>query len=404
MTKFHTLIALSAVGLFGNPSVCSSFMPSPPSFYYVDYSTMKMNSVQQDNMPDDESSNNRNHNKNSNTQDEECPLLFDYDHELTIDSDLPVTDIRRARKQRERLGRVRFASGDNLMQLRENLVTMYDQLRLARETNYEVRISALTEAIASAERKDPDLVYARALGECADAELSGDFDAAAELWSEAKLARDNISQYNLHGLWVGKYGSSGYQMINITYVGDTLIATKLTGDKNVPKGEVTFIADLSPTVKAKDGSKKGGKGYSNNNASSLEPITLSESAAKKWGTAKLNRFHGKGQIASEKFTDTQFVEGQLIMVGDYFSFAWVPIGHQIFFGRPSLELTLKMLKDGNNRNDGMDNMRSLIARCFDESDELEKLDHQQIDWDGYNNNNNSNDPMESDFGGMGAFE
>lgn len=32
--------------------------------------------------------------------------------------------------------------------------------------------------------------------------------------------------------------------------------------------------------------------------------------------------------------------------GDYFSFAWIPLEHQIFFGRPSPELTLKMLKEG----------------------------------------------------------
>ena len=161
-----------------------------------------------------------------------------------------------------------------------------------------------------------------------------------------------------------RYGSSGYQMINITYVGDTLIATKMTGDKNVPKGEVTFVANLSP---GKSGSKKSEK---------LEPVALSDNAAKKWGTTKLNRFHGKGQIASENFTDAQWVEGQLIMVGDYFSFAWVPIGFQIFFGRPSLELTIKMLKESRHRNDGLDDMRQAIARCYDESDELEHLDHE----------------------------
>ena len=35
-------------------------------------------------------------------------------------------------------------------------------------------------------------------------------------------------------------------MINVTYVGDTLIAFKVTGDKNVPRGEITFQADLTP--------------------------------------------------------------------------------------------------------------------------------------------------------------
>ena len=40
------------------------------------------------------------------------------------------------------------------------------------------------------------------------------------------------------------------------------------------------------------------------------------------------------------------MEGQLIIIGEkYFSFAWVPIEQQIFFGRPSPELALKMLRE-----------------------------------------------------------
>jgi hypothetical protein len=42
------------------------------------------------------------------------------------------------------------------------------------------------------------------------------------------------------------------------------------------------------------------------------------------------------------------MEGQLVVIGQgkYFSFAWVPLEHQIFFGRPSPELTIKMLREG----------------------------------------------------------
>ena len=143
-------------------------------------------------------------------------------------------------------------------------------------------------------------------------------------------------------------------MVNITYVGDTIIATKVTGDKNVPKGEVTFQANLSPA------SDEGFFSYK-----PLDPIVLSEAAAKKWGTSKLNRFPGKGQVAAEGFNSREWLDGQLIMVGDYFSFAWVPIGVQIFFGRPSLELTLKMLKEDSYKMDGADAMRAHISKCFD---------------------------------------
>jgi len=42
------------------------------------------------------------------------------------------------------------------------------------------------------------------------------------------------------------------------------------------------------------------------------------------------------------------MDGQLVVTGkgDYFSFTWVPLEHKIFFGRPSPEFTLKMLREG----------------------------------------------------------
>jgi hypothetical protein len=66
-------------------------------------------------------------------------------------------------------------------------------------------------------------------------------------------------------------------MINVTYSGDQLIAYKVTGDKNIPRGHVTFTADLSPP------------GYSSSLDSetvALDPIVLSDGSAKKWGTKR----------------------------------------------------------------------------------------------------------------------
>ena len=126
-------------------------------------------------------------------------------------------------------------------------------------------------------------------------------------------------------------------MINVTYSGDQLIAYKVTGDKNIPRGEISFTADLSPNIDELPGPQ-----------TKLDPILLSESSAKKWGTKRLPRFPGQGHAAEPGFVNHQFMEGQLVVIGegDYFSFAWVPLEHQIFFGRPSPELTLKMLREG----------------------------------------------------------
>ena len=71
------------------------------------------------------------------------------------------------------------------------------------------------------------------------------------------------------------------------------------------------------------------------------------------------------------------MDGQLILVGDYFSFAWIPIGHQIFFGRPSAELTLKMLRQSKMAEFGavdagspnvVAEMRAHIQKCFEETE------------------------------------
>jgi len=155
-------------------------------------------------------------------------------------------------------------------------------------------------------------------------------------------------------------------MINVTYIGDTLIATKVTGDKNVPKNEITFTADLRPSFHR--GSEKA-----------LSPIELSSTASKQWGTRGLMRYPGKGQVAAEGYVNAKFMEGQLIMVGEeYFSFAWVPIGYQIFFGRPSAELTLKMLKKAEESTvakgrislatGDLESMRRYALKCLEATD------------------------------------
>jgi len=112
----------------------------------------------------------------------------------------------------------------------------------------------------------------------------------------------------------------------------------------------------------------------------LSPIELGDSAAKQWGCKFLQRFAGQGQVASEGFQDSQWMEGQLILVNEYFSFAWLPIGHQVFFGRPTPELILKLMKDENKRgsvNDHLSPARSFLEKCWEETEHIE--DDMEID-------------------------
>jgi len=269
--------------------------------------------------------------------------------------DETLSDARRMRFQLEEQARDRFVTGDALRELRQQVLEMREQLEEARSTSgMGHRVQELERAIVQAQQTDAEFVYSVAHDRLSVAKEAG-LTEEANLWeTEAALARSALPQFNLEGLWVGKYGEHGYEMVNVTYVGDTLVAHKVTGDKNVPKGEVTFTADLSPSSEQQ-----------------LDPIELGEGAAKKWGSKYLQRHAGSGQVAAEGYTNSQWMEGHLIMVGEYFSFAWIPIGHQVFFGRPSAELTLKLLRESKSKS-VEDKVRDYLTKCLEETESLEE--------------------------------
>lgn len=299
---------------------------------------------------------------------------------------LPEPEARRERIIRDKQLRKRFVKyGDELWDLREEMNHLSIKLLDAINEGQEITEEITRESLREAESKDPELVYMLELAEVEEATNDGRLDDAAIHRARALEARSCLPQFNLDGLWVGKYGSHGYELINVTYVGDTLFATKVTGDKNVPRGEVSFKINLHPLLYSKPGSKK----------TRLEPIKLSQEASRKWGTRQLPRYQGSGQVAEEGFVNSQWMEGQLIIIGDdYFSFAWVPLEHQIFFGRPSPELALKMLReDGDspfrsNRSYDkppasdacIDTLKDYATSCLEKSIEC----FEGVDGEGYN--------------------
>ena len=141
------------------------------------------------------------------------------------------------------------------------------------------------------------------------------------------------------------YGDTkGLQVINITYSGDDLIATKVTGDVNVPRGEKSFMVNVQPT-----------------NATALPPVKLISDHR----SGEFRRFPGRGQVSRKGFKDNRFVEGQMILFENRFSFVWIPTKHHVLFHRPSPEMTLKLLRDTISREDEVENMRNHLNRCFD---------------------------------------
>jgi hypothetical protein len=263
-------------------------------------------------------------------------------------------------RRRERVQEQTFVTGDELHRLRHEVLAMRLELQEARRSSFmERQVKELERSILKAQQVDAEFVYMVALERMEAAEQ--EVEQLQLLEAQAMEARSALPQFNLEGLWVGKYGDHGYEMINVTYVGDTLVASKVTGTKNVPKGEATFEVDLSPQTIATQ-------------EDVLQPIELEESAANQWGSKYLQRFLGRGQVAAEGYLDSQWVEGQLIMVNDYFSFAWLPIGHQVFFGRPTAELILKLLKEEDDikkEADGESTARSLLERCWEETEDLQ---------------------------------
>mmetsp|Transcript_11209 Transcript_11209/g.23606 ORF Transcript_11209/g.23606 Transcript_11209/m.23606 type:complete len:362 (+) Transcript_11209:165-1250(+) len=260
-----------------------------------------------------------------------------------------LSPMRVSRLEREEAIRSRFATGDELRNLHDDMKALKQVLKWCRVSGDVHRVGELRETIKLLEGKDPEVVYTRAISAMNKAEKIEDLDKRKfvidQHRSEANLARSCIPRFNLEGLWVGNYGN-GAELVNITYSdAHTLVATKVTGDAYIPRGERSFSANLAPSDEA-------------------DPIELSESAASKWGNKKLQRFKGKGSVALEGYKDEKNVEGQLVMFDDYFSFTWVPMKYTVFFSRPSAKLTIDLLRDVVSKEDEVDNMREHISRCF----------------------------------------
>ena len=291
---------------------------------------------------------------------------------------LEETETRRRRLERESESLAQFEKfGDRLWDLRSEMEKLSHELLSAIQKGEEHIEEKTREILLDYESRDPELVYALAVGELEQATKAGRVKDVEHLKAKTEAARACLPQFNLQGLWVGRYGST-YDLINITYVGDTLIAEKVTGAySNVPKGAITFQADLNPL-------KQGNIFRRSNHESALQPIVLTDKASKKWGTKKLPRYSGLGQVAEENFKNNQWMDGQLIIIGDeYFSFAWLPIEQQIFFGRPSPELALKMLRDHGissvpkrfsdppSLDAHLEVQKDFIARCLEATHEHE---------------------------------
>jgi len=268
-----------------------------------------------------------------------------------IFKNMGMNDDHKVRLKKESLKSERFALGKELRCLREDLESLRQNLEWARALNDEIRIESLEKAISKGQSRDPYLMYTKAQNIIRGIEKTKDASdeekkTLIDKWSSvATKARHFLPQLNMEGLWVGNYGDSkGLQIINITYSGDELIATKVTEDVNVPRGETSFTVNMQPS-----------------NITALPPVKLISAHSSR----ELRRFSGKGQISRKGFRDNRFVEGQMILFETRFSFVWMPTKHHVNFNRPSPEVTLKLLRNIISREDELENVRDHLSRCFE---------------------------------------
>ena len=117
---------------------------------------------------------------------------------------------RRTRLAREEQISKRFATGEELENLRMDLESLRHNLQWAEALSDEGRVASLKKAIRNGENRDPNLMYTKALKEVNKAKFRKNIsqdqkDALIEKWTKvAAAARECLPQFSLEGLWVGK--------------------------------------------------------------------------------------------------------------------------------------------------------------------------------------------------------
>lgn len=206
-----------------------------------------------------------------------------------------------------------FAGGDELLEIRKDVASLESKMRDAVGNGDLEMAVRFREAIVKTEARDPQARYNQLKAQYDEAVQAQDLDTMESSQDNMRLVKYFLPQYSLEGLWVGRSGPLRKQVIKITYQNDTLIGTKIYGDQVVPSGEVIFQVRVSPDSKRPD------------------PIDVQHVTDPR--LKKLERFTGEGRVVDKKRGSVKWVESQLILVGDYFAFAWIPLGIQVFFMR-----------------------------------------------------------------------
>lgn len=142
-------------------------------------------------------------------------ILFSVENDDDLQEEKDPTPARKTRIVRENEISKRFATGEELKNLRLDLESLRHNLEWAEALQDKVRIESLEKAIEKGEKRDPRTMYKKAIRLISQAKKMKDAsteekDALIEKWVKvASAARECLPQFNLEGLWVGRYGTSG---------------------------------------------------------------------------------------------------------------------------------------------------------------------------------------------------
>jgi len=225
-----------------------------------------------------------------------------------------------------------FAPRARLPQVRSQRVTLEQQLATAVADEDYVMAAQLRDDLVELRQQDP-AVMAAAMREELETHIRRErYAEAARCRDRLLVLRRFLPQYSLAGLWKGNYPNHGDELVRLSYQGDTLIATKVTGDEHVPAGEVTFRADLTQPSDDSEDEQAAGLGGSSAVGVRVEVLSLAPDGSHE--PRDVEQFKGEGRIAARGFRHPHYVPGQLfLMEDDVVGFLWLAIGTFVVFSR-----------------------------------------------------------------------
>ena len=154
-----------------------------------------------------------------------------------------------------------FAPPSALLEVRGQRAKVQEQLASAISNEDYTAAGVLRDRLAELRQKDPATVAMQLREEMSKHVARERYGEAARCRDELLVLRRFLPQYQLAGVWKGNYPNHGDELVRLHYQGDQLFATKITGDEHVPKGEVTFRADLSAPADLSEEPNSPGRSY-----------------------------------------------------------------------------------------------------------------------------------------------